>query len=178
MNFTQIKEFFYDYTLTSIIIAVIFMVVKLVLEKYCSKKIAPSLITFLPILGAILTSLAVDMIINLKAFTITEGTLSSAFLASFLSTLLTAIVKRVIKGKTVSLDKTTLFLEELLSAYSKEKDDEVIELLKQIVENTEITSDNKKEQIDVILKEKFFTLTELEISLVSDVILDFKPEVK
>ena len=112
----------------------------------------------------------------MKAVVITEFSIYSAFLSSILSTTLTAIVKRIFKGKKVILDKTTLFLEELLSGYTDSHDQEVVKLLKQIVENTDIPHGDKKEKIDVILKENFFTLSEFEISLVTSVILDFKIE--
>ena len=176
MNFILVKEFFKDYSVSSIIIAVIFMIVKLLLEWGFKDKISPSFITFAPLFCAFATSIIVDMIFAQKAVVITEFSIYSAFLSSILSTTLTAIVKRIFKGKKVILDKTTLFLEELLSGYTGSHDQEVVKLLKQIVENNDIPHGDKKEKIDVILKENFFTLSEFEISLVTSVILDFKIE--
>lgn len=176
MNYVLIKEFFADYSLQSIVIALIFMGVKLLLEGFFKNKLSPTFLTFTPFFGALLTSVLVDMIIVEKAFNITELSICSAFVTATLSTVLTALVKRVFKGKKVVLDKTTLFLEELLSNYTEGHDQETLLLLKEILENSSIPNGDKKEKIDVILKEKFITLSEFEISLVSSVILDFKIE--
>lgn len=171
MNLDFIKTFFADYTVQSIIIACVIMVAKILVEKYYKDKIPSFVLTFVPFLTVIILDLIVNMIIVEKAFIITESSIYSAFLSAVLSTILTALARRILKGKDITLDKNQLFLEEILNVYDQDGSKNLANLIKPVLDDDNLDEIIKEQEITIILKEKLEHLTELEISSVSKIIL-------
>lgn len=173
MNFNSIKLFFSSYSVHSVVIALTVATVKLVVERFFLKKTKVNL-TVISILITVILDFSYSMIFIEKGFVLSENILYSAMLSGGLTTIISSVVRRVLAGKKIILDKTVLFLEELLSSYDFCFSDngKTAEKIKSILEDNDKIATEKEEEISETLRENIVCISELEICSVTKIIME------
>ena len=162
MNLIQIQEFFADYSLSSIIIASVTLLVTFLTDKLLRNKTAKIISAFFPfILGIVLTYLKTLIFDGVFAFTL--STVSAGFMSGWLSVMIKVIIKRTISGQKPFIEKDVAVIIGLIEGYVKSDCiDGVATFIREL-----IAMDDNTEPDDVI-KDIADTLTQNAVENQSD----------
>lgn len=116
MNDLFLQDFLVSYSLPTLVVSVIVCTISLTLNKFFDKM--PKLLkAYLPFLLAIFLYFCYDIIFVLKTFTFRQETLYAGLLSASLSTIFTSLLKKILQGKVVNVNKTLLLIEGILEGY-------------------------------------------------------------
>ena len=118
MNLIDIHKFFADYSLSSVVIAIIVCAITFFTDKLLRNKAVKNLSSLLPfVLGIVLTFFN-NLIFNGK-IEFSATTLSAGFMSGWLSVMIKVIIKRVLNGqKPLNMDSTAVIIG-LIEGYVK-----------------------------------------------------------
>ena len=117
MDFILLKNFFADYSLPMVIIAIIVGVGCFFADKFLKNKIPQFVLTVAPFVLSIILYFAYDMIFVSKAFVFSSDALIAGLLCGSLSSIVKSAVLRISKGKPLPVSATVLLIENILSGY-------------------------------------------------------------
>lgn len=117
MDYILLEDFFANYSLPVIVIAVIVGVVKLLLEKFCDLKMPKFVCAYMPFLLCIILYSVFDMAFVLKKFAFTAHALYAGLLSGSLSVVICSTLKKIISGKPIITNQTILLIEGLIHGF-------------------------------------------------------------
>lgn len=116
MNNLYLQDFLVSYSLPTLVVSVIVCTISLTLNKFFEKM--PKLLkAYLPFILAIILYFAFDIIFVLKTFELRQETLYAGLLSASLSAIFTSLLKKILQGKVVNVNKTILLIEGILEGY-------------------------------------------------------------
>ena len=117
MDFILLKNFFADYSLPTVIIALTVGVGCFFANKFLKNKIPQFVLLVAPFALSIIFYFAYDMIFVSKAFVFSSDALIAGLLCGSLSTIVKSAVLRISKGKPLPVSATVLLIENIISGY-------------------------------------------------------------
>ena len=118
MNYEVFFDFFADFSLPTLIIAVIVVVIKLIFDRFLSEKLGERFLTFLPFAIAILLHFAYGAIFIHHGIYFGEDTVTAGMISGSISVLITVSYKKLQDGNfTGFTDGLSLVLEGILKSY-------------------------------------------------------------
>lgn len=121
MDLIYLRDFFAQYSLPTLIIAIVVAICTFLINKFLAKSLPAIFRSYIPFLMAVLLYIAYDMIFVAHAFTITINSCYAGLLSGSLSILITEICIRISKGKPLSLSTTAMLISSLIRGYVSEK---------------------------------------------------------
>ena len=120
MDLLYLKDFFAQYSLPTLVIALSVAIINFIVKKFTHKKLPNLFFSYLPFGLAVIFYIAYDMIALSKAFTVTVESVYAGLLSGSLSLVITSIGKRIAKGKPLSVTTTAMLIEGIISGYVRE----------------------------------------------------------
>ena len=117
MNSFNLDGFFTNYTLPTIIVAVVVAIIYIVLTIIFADKLFRPVKTFFPFICSLLLYYLYELIFVKAHFPPSQSTLSCGIVAGSLSTMIVAVIKRIKKGKTSPVDAVILVIEGIVCDY-------------------------------------------------------------
>ena len=120
MDYIFIKDFFADYSLPILVIALCVGVVKFFLDKFLLDKIPKIILSYCSFILCTLSYLAYDMIFVTKVFALTRQSLYLGLLCGSLSVIVCTTIRKIVSGKSLNLSQTVLLIEGLINGFVNE----------------------------------------------------------
>jgi len=117
MDYVYLKEFFSDYTLPTLIIALIVGIATLIYDRFLSGKLPAIVRSYAPFILSITLYFAFDMIFVSKAFTFKKNAFYAGVLSGSLSVVIVSSIDRIKRGKPLSLSTTAMLIESIITGY-------------------------------------------------------------
>ena len=111
--------FLKDYSLSTVIIAVLVAVLKILCDKYLGKKLPKIVLTLIPFAFAVTLAVAVDMAFYCKAFSLRIDAIYSGLLSASIGVAFCSVINRIKNGQSVSVKTIDLVIEGILEGYVK-----------------------------------------------------------
>ena len=121
MDLIYLRDFFAQYSLPTLIIAIVVAICTFLINKFLAKSLPAIFRSYIPFLMAVMLYIAYDMIFVSCAFTITVNSCYAGLLSGSLSILITEMCIRISKGKPLSLSTTAMLITSLIRGYVNEK---------------------------------------------------------
>ncbi len=121
MDYVYLKEFFSNYTLPTIIIALFVGIATLIYDRFLSGKLPTIVRSYAPFILAILLYFAFDMIFVSKAFIFKKNAFYAGVLSGSLSVIIVSSIDRIKRGKPLSLSTTAMLIESIITGYVAEE---------------------------------------------------------
>ena len=118
-DFFPLITFLKDYSLSTVVIAVLVAVLKIVLDKYLGKKLPKIVFTLIPFAFAVTLAVAVDMAFYCKAFNLRIDAIYSGLFSASIGVAFCSIINRIKNGQSVSVKTIDLVIEGILEGYVK-----------------------------------------------------------
>ncbi len=112
-----LETFLTDYSVSTLVIAIIASVICMVAEFSLKEKLTPSHKTYLPILFSVFLQIGYDAIFVLQAFYIRSDAIIAGAVSGSLSIAISAFCKKVASGKPLPTSISGLLIEELIKDY-------------------------------------------------------------
>ena len=177
MNFLQLKEFFINFSASTIAIASAIAIAKHFVIKVIKNETGKKIVRVSPFPIGILCTFIIDCIIN-KNLCFTEQTFVSGLMAGSLSFCISLLINKVLSGEMLPFTQTQLMISGLLENYV---DKSVLQTVacsieKIVLESADedgIKSDEVKIQliVEVITDNHNGSLTALDITCLAQIIL-------
>lgn len=145
MNLIILKEFFANYSLPSIVMAIMIYIIVQASERLTTNKKVKSILGVLPFVLGMLFNLVYNFIIT-NQFSINTQILSAGFMSGWLSLAIKVIIDKIIKGEKLPNDKYALVITGLIEGYVPK--DAIISVCRYIEE----ILDCKENEVDTIGK--------------------------
>lgn len=113
MDYILLKEFFADYSLPVLIIALVIGVVKFFVDKFLVKNINRVFLSYAPFILCVVLYIAYDMLFVLKSFALTYQSLYAGLLSGSLSVIFCSMIKKISSGKVIA-SQTVMLIEGIL----------------------------------------------------------------
>ena len=120
MNLNILKELAMQYSLPTVVIAIITSVLTF-LSGIMLKNKSPKIINVLPFIIAIVLYLGYDMVFTFKTFTIKTESIYGGLICGSLGIIIVSAIKKIVSGKPLPLSATALLIESLLAEFVDEK---------------------------------------------------------
>lgn len=161
MDYVLLKDFFANYSLPVLIIALAVGTIKFIVDKFLPVKTPKTILPYLPFIVCTVFYIAYDMIFVLKSFSFTLQSLYAGVLSGSLSVVFCSALKKIDNGKPLNVSQTVLLIEGMLHGFMSEN------LLSQTaIELEKVLQDNSSDQV---LSDKVsLTLKNNAYSLFSD----------
>ncbi len=117
MEYVYLTDFFANYSLPTLIIAVVVSIITFLLNRFLSSKLSIGTRSYLPFIISIAFYLAYDMIFVCKAFEINVNSLYAGMLCGSMSLIIGGALSRIKKGKPLSVSQTVLLIENILTGF-------------------------------------------------------------
>ena len=177
MDYIYLKEFLENYSLPTLIIAVIVAVITLLYDKFLSQKLPNVIRNFIPFAISIILYFSYDMVFVVKNFSFSTGTFSAGMLSGSLSVILTSSVYRLKNGKPLNTNAVYLIIESLITDYvATENVYSVASALSEVVNGT---NENANQTVyNLLLEHTHKGIDEQEIKALSFLIVKATNAVK
>ncbi len=120
MDYVLLKDFFANYSLPVLIIALSVGLIKFIFDKFFSDKIFKPLWSYLPFALCTVIYIAYDMLFVLKAFAFNAHSLYAGVLSGSLSVVFSSALKKIDAGKPLNVSQTVLLIEGMLHGFISE----------------------------------------------------------
>ena len=120
MDYILLKDFLAYYSLPTLIVAVIVVILTLLSDKFLGDKIPELLRSFMPFILSIVIYFAYDMIFVCGKFVLKTDALYAGILSGSLSVIIFKSIKKVMNGKPLTLSATALLIEGIIESYVSE----------------------------------------------------------
>lgn len=175
MDFYFLKDFFVNYSLPTVTIAIAVAVLSVILNKFLTHKMPVSTRNYLSFLLSILLYFAYDMIFVKNAFVFSADAFYAGVLSGSLSTIIFTAICRIAQGKTVGFSATCLLIEGLIKGhvedgaltatalaleklFTQSSDDNVIEEVKQILAVNSSLTEEETEGVAKLIIDAVYSL--------------------
>jgi flagellar biosynthesis protein FliQ len=108
MDYILLKEFFADYSLPVLIIALVIGVVKFFVDKFLVKNINRVFLSYAPFILCVVLYTAYDMLFVLKSFALTYQSLYAGLLSGSLSVIFCPMIEKVVQEKLSQAKRLSL----------------------------------------------------------------------
>lgn len=173
MNLIQLQDFFADYSISSIIMAVFIYLAVYFIDKHTKSKVVKGLTYFLPFALGLITNFVYNLILH-KKVVFNSQLLSAGLMTGCLSLVIKVIINRVLKGEKLPDSKLALLISGLIEGQvEKERVIEVANLIEKItLETGEIKTECEIIcEIEIVLsKHALKTVTEQQIKALATLI--------
>ena len=145
MNLIELKDFFEDYSASTVIIACIIAVITLLLDKKLATNVSAKLLLVLPFLLGVLLTFVWESIYSLS-LNFNQETIVSGLISGSLSCCVSVIIRRKKSGKALPKSKTSLVILGLVENYVKQETlHSVVEHIERTIfcESTEVTENGE-----------------------------------
>lgn len=158
MDYILLKDFFANYSLPVLIIALFVGIMKFILYKFIPTKTPKALMPYIPFIISILLYLAYDMIFVLKAFSFNSNSLYAGVLSGSLSVVCFSALKKIDSGRPLNVSQTVLLIEGMLHGFMSENllTQTAIELEKVLEEGC--TDQNLSDRVTSTIKNNAYSL--------------------
>ena len=116
-----IQEYAVSFGVKAIVLSLVICLVRFILKKTLKDKINEVTRSYLEIAFAILSEFIYSLILLKDTNIFSIKSVSSALLSYSLSLIIYSLIRRIVKGKPLKVETTTLLIEELLYDYVDEK---------------------------------------------------------
>lgn len=145
MNLIILKEFFANYSLSSIIMAIIIYVITQLIEKFIKSKKVKSLSSVISFVLGMLLNLVYSFIVTDRFFINTQ-ILSAGFMSGWLSLAIKVIIDKIIKGENLPESEYSLVISGIIEGYvPKNAITDVCRYIEELISN-------KEDEVDTISK--------------------------
>ena len=121
MDYVYLKEFLADYSLPTLVIALVVTLISLVSDKLFRDKIPTVLKTYLPFALSIIFNFIYDNVMVYGDLTVRSDTFYAGLLSGSLSALAVGLICKVKRGEPVSVSAPAVIIESIICGYVDEK---------------------------------------------------------
>ena len=121
MDYVYLKEFLADYSLPTLVIALVVTAVSILLDKLSGNKLSMLFKTYLPFVLSIILNFIYDSALVSKQLSFRTDTFYAGLLSGSLSALITGLICKIKRGEPLSASATAVIIESIICGYVDEK---------------------------------------------------------
>ena len=111
--------FLKDYSLSTVIIALVISVVDILCNHYLKGKVPMVILSLIPFVVSVIFAITVDMLFYAKAFVLRTDAIYSGVLSGALAVIIRTVIFRLKTGKNISGNPLELVIDGILEGYIK-----------------------------------------------------------